>query len=49
MAISPQRLTIYLYSERRAVTFAIAQLLVIVAFARISDTFSADFCELQYR
>jgi len=26
MAISPQRLTIYLYSEHRAVVFAIAQL-----------------------
>jgi len=25
MAISPQRLTIYLYSEHRAVIFAIAQ------------------------
>jgi len=34
MAISPQRLTIYLYSAHRAVIFAIAQLYFIYVYCR---------------
>jgi len=35
MAISPQRLTIYLYSAHRAVIFAIAQLSCLYIWYRI--------------
>jgi len=34
MAISPQQLTIYLYSAHRAVIFAIAQLSCIIVWQR---------------
>jgi len=34
MAISPQRLTVYLYSAHRAVIFAIAQLSCLVEHGR---------------
>jgi len=35
MAISPQRLTIYLYSTHRAVIFAIAQLSCLIVVLKI--------------
>jgi len=46
MAISPQRLTIYLYSAHRAVIFAIAQLSCLVfASCNFDVTFISDvFC-----
>jgi len=40
MAISPQRLTIYLYSAHRAVIFAIAQLSCYPLRLRVSMTHS---------
>jgi len=40
MAISPQRLTIYLYSAHRAVIFAIAQLSCLIGFHRNNEAFT---------
>jgi len=42
MAISPQRLTIYLYSAHRTVIFAIAQLSCFNAYDAFCDIYLVD-------
>jgi len=43
MAISPQRLTIYLYSAHRAVIFAIAQLSSVSCILLLEQTVRAEY------
>jgi len=45
MAISAQRLTIYLYSAHRAVIFAIAQLSCHVFYVGTNQFLIYDFCQ----